>query len=81
MIGNNSSEGVFTMISRKLFVTFGMVAIPIAMYTATEDNDIHFNQLYMKTIATSDLRICAHCYKEVASEPEFRRNDRPHGVL
>jgi DNA end-binding protein Ku len=34
------------MISRKTVITFGMVAIPIAMYTATTDNDIHFNQLH-----------------------------------
>jgi hypothetical protein len=34
------------VISRKSVITFGMVAIPIAMYTATRDNDIHFNQLH-----------------------------------
>ena len=28
------------MVSRKSVITFGMVAIPIAMYTATQDNDI-----------------------------------------
>lgn len=32
------------MVLRKSVITFGMVAIPIAMYTATQDNDIHFNQ-------------------------------------
>ena len=34
------------MASRKSVITFGMVAIPIAMSTATRDNDIHFNQLH-----------------------------------
>ncbi|NLL35183.1 MAG: Ku protein, partial [Clostridiales bacterium] len=34
------------MASRKSVISFGMVAIPISMYTATQDNDIHFNQLH-----------------------------------
>ncbi len=54
------------MIAQKLVISFGMVAIPINMFAATQDNDIHFNQLhkgdhsrirYMKT--------CAHCGGEV----------------
>ena len=32
------------MISRKSVINFGMVTIRIAMYTATQDNDIRFNQ-------------------------------------
>ncbi len=34
------------MIAHKSVITFGMVAIPVEMYTATRDNDIHFNQLH-----------------------------------
>lgn len=46
-----------------------MVAIPIAMYTATQDNDIHFNQLHK----TDNSRIrykktCANCGKEIKTE-------------
>ncbi|WMJ85147.1 Ku protein [Oscillospiraceae bacterium LTW-04] len=56
------------MVSRKSVITFGMVAIPIAMYTATQDNDIHFNQLHKED--NSRIRYkktCAHCGKEIAS--------------
>ncbi|MGI6731650.1 MAG: Ku protein [Anaerovoracaceae bacterium] len=56
------------MVSRKSVITFGMVAIPIAMYTATQDNDIHFNQLHKDD--NSRIRYkktCSHCGKEVKS--------------
>ncbi len=56
------------MVSRKSVITFGMVAIPIAMYTATQDNDIHFNQLHEED--NSRIRYkktCAHCGKEISS--------------
>jgi DNA end-binding protein Ku len=46
-----------------------MVAIPIALYTATQDNDIHFNQLHKED--NSRIRYkksCAHCGKEITSE-------------
>ncbi|WMJ86895.1 non-homologous end joining protein Ku [Anaerocolumna sp. MB42-C2] len=57
------------MISRKSVITFGMVAIPIAMFTATQDNDIHFNQLHKED--NSRIRYkktCAHCGKEIKTE-------------
>ncbi|MDF3003746.1 MAG: Ku protein [Oscillospiraceae bacterium] len=56
------------MVSRKSVITFGMVAIPIAMYTATQDNDIHFNQLHKED--NSRIRYkktCAHCGKEIVA--------------
>lgn len=56
------------MVSRKSVITFGMVAIPIAMYVATEDNDIHFNQLHKED--NSRIRYkktCAHCGKEITA--------------
>ncbi len=56
------------MVSRKSVLTFGMVAIPIAMYTATQDNDIRFNQLHKED--NSRIRYkktCAHCGKEIGS--------------
>ncbi len=56
------------MVSRKSVITFGMVAIPIAMHTATQDNDIHFNQLHKED--NSRIRYkktCAHCGKEITS--------------
>jgi len=57
------------MISRKSVITFGMVAIPIAMYTATQDNDIRFNQLHKED--NSRIRYkktCAHCGKEIKTD-------------
>lgn len=57
------------MVSRKSVITFGMVAIPIAMITATQDNDIHFNQLHKED--NSRIRYkktCAHCGKEITSQ-------------
>lgn len=55
-------------VSHKSVISFGLVAIPIALYTATQDNDIGFNQLHK----TDHSRIrykktCAHCGKEVTS--------------
>ena len=57
------------MISRKSVITFGMVAIPIAMFTSTRDNDIHFNQLHKED--NSRIRYkktCAHCGKEITTK-------------
>lgn len=50
-----------------------MVAIPIAMFTATQDNDIHFNQLHKAD--NSRIRYkktCAHCGKEIKAEDIIR---------
>jgi DNA end-binding protein Ku len=61
------------MVSRKTVITFGMVAIPISLYTATQDNDIHFNQLHKED--NSRIRYkktCSHCGKELASEDIVR---------
>lgn len=57
------------MVSRKSVIAFGMVAIPIAMYAATQDNDIHFNQLHKED--NSRIRYkktCAHCGKEISPD-------------
>ncbi|MEL1134102.1 Ku protein [Desulfitobacterium sp. THU1] len=57
------------MISRKSVITFGMVAIPIAMYTATQDNDIHFNQLHKEDKSRIRYKkTCAHCEKEITAK-------------
>lgn len=55
--------------SKKSVITFGMVAIPIAMFTATQDNDIHFNQLHKDD--NSRIRYkktCSHCGREIKAE-------------
>lgn len=56
------------MLSRKSVIAFGLVAIPIGLYTATRDNDIRFNQLHKED--NSRIRYkksCAHCGKEIAA--------------
>lgn len=60
---------VTTMVSRKSVITFGMVAIPIAMYTTTRDNDIHFNQLHKEDNSRVRYKkTCAHCGKEITAK-------------
>ena len=57
------------MVSRRSVIAFGLVAIPIAMYTATQDNDIHFNQLHKED--NSRIRYkktCGHCGKEISAQ-------------
>lgn len=56
-------------VAHRSVISFGLVAIPVSMYTATQDNDIHFNQLHKED--QSRLRYkktCAHCGKELKSE-------------
>ena len=61
------------MFSRKSVITFGMVSIPIAMYTATQDNDIHFNQLHKEDNSRVRYKkACAHCGKELAANDIVR---------
>lgn len=46
-----------------------MVAIPIAMYTATQDNDIHFNQLHKEDKSRVRYKkTCKHCGKEINAQ-------------
>ena len=71
-------------IAHKSVISFGLVSIPIGMYTATQDNDIHFNQLHKD----DDSRIrykktCAHCGKELASSDIVKgyEYDKDHYVV
>ncbi len=55
-------------VSHKGAISFGLVYIPVALYTATQDNDVHFNQLHKED--NSRIRYkktCAHCGKEVTA--------------
>ena len=50
-------------------ITFGMVSIPIGMYTATESKDVSFNQLH--TVCNSRIRQkrwCPVCQVDVATD-------------
>ena len=56
-------------IAHRSVISFGLVAIPVSMYTATQDNDIHFNQLHREDQGRVRYKkTCAHCGKELKSE-------------
>lgn len=56
-------------VSNRTVISFGLVAIPISMYTATQDNDIHFNQLHKEDQSRVRYKkTCGHCGKELKSE-------------
>lgn len=50
-------------------LTFGMVSIPIKLYTATENKDISFNQLHRDCMARiKQQRVCSACEKQLESD-------------
>lgn len=56
-------------VAHKSVISFGLVAIPIGLYTATQDNDIHFNQLHKEDKSRVKYKkTCAHCGKELDNE-------------
>lgn len=71
-------------VAHKSVISFGLVAIPVAMYTATQDNDIHFNQLHKADNEKIKYKkTCAHCGKELASEDIIKgyEYDKDHFVI
>ncbi|HEX2986505.1 MAG TPA: Ku protein [Caproiciproducens sp.] len=65
-------------------ISFGLVAIPVSMYTATQDNDIHFNQLHKEDQSRVRYKkTCAHCGKELKSEDIIKgfEYDKDHYVV
>ncbi len=60
--------GVIMAVQHRSVISFGLVAIPIAMYTATQDNDIHLNQLHKDDNERIRYKkTCAHCGEELTS--------------
>ncbi|WP_027399293.1 non-homologous end joining protein Ku [Anaerovorax odorimutans] len=56
-------------VSHKGAISFGLVHIPVGLYTATRDNDIHFNQLCKEDNSRVRYKkVCAGCGKEVSSD-------------
>lgn len=52
----------------KSAISFGLVHIPISLHTATQDVDVHFNQLHKDDHSRIRYKkTCAHCGKEVSS--------------
>lgn len=55
-------------VSHRGAISFGMVHIPVGLYTATQDNDIHFSQLCKEDGSRVKYRkVCAGCGKEIGS--------------
>lgn len=53
-------------VAHKSVISFGLVSIPIGMYPATQDNNIHFNQLHDENKSRNKYKkTCAHCGKEI----------------
>ncbi|MPM11996.1 Non-homologous end joining protein Ku [bioreactor metagenome] len=56
-------------VSQRSVISFGLVAIPVAMYTSVQDSDIHFNQLHKEDQSRVRYKkTCAHCGKELKGE-------------
>jgi len=59
-------EVIFMAVSHRGAISFGLVHIPVGLYTATRDNDIHFNQLCKDDHSRVRYKkVCASCGKEV----------------
>ena len=55
-------------VSHRGAISFGMVHIPVGLYTATQDNDIHFNQLCKGDGSRVKYKkVCSGCGKEIGS--------------
>jgi DNA end-binding protein Ku len=47
-------------------ISFGLVHVPVKMYTATEDKDIHFRTLHEECgMPVNYAKTCRHCDKEI----------------
>lgn len=50
-------------------ISFGLVHIPVSLHTATQDNNIHFNQLCKEDGSRIRYKkVCASCGKEVGTQ-------------
>lgn len=55
-------------VANKTTIAFSLVSIPISMYTATQDNDISFNQLHKEDNSRIKYKkTCGHCGKEITT--------------
>ena len=71
-------------VSAKTVISFGLVAIPVAMYTATQSNDISFNQLHKDDGSRIKYKkVCAHCGNEVSASDIVKgyQYDKDHFVV
>lgn len=71
-------------VAHRTVISFGLVAIPVGLYTATQDNDIHFNQLHGEDQGRIKYKkVCAHCGKEITSDDIVKgyEYDKDHYVI
>lgn len=60
-------------VTHKSAISFGLVHIPVNLYTATQDTDISFNQLHKADHSRIKYKkVCTHCGKEVKAEDIVR---------
>lgn len=53
-------------VAHKGAISFGLVHVPVALYTATQDNDIRFNQLCKEDLSRVRYKkVCAGCGREI----------------
>ena len=56
-------------VSHRGAISFGLVHIPVGLYTATQDNDIHFNQLCREDGSRVKYKkVCASSVKELSTK-------------
>jgi len=56
-------------VSHKGAISFGLVYIPVGLYTATTDNDLHFNQLCRADGSRVRYKkVCSKCGEEVKND-------------
>lgn len=71
-------------VSHKGAISFGLVHIPVSLYTATQDNDISFNQLHKEDHARIRYKkTCGHCGIEVTTKDIVKgfEYDKDHYVI
>lgn len=55
-------------VSHRGAISFGIVHIPVGLYTATQDNDIQFNQLCKEDGSRVKYKkVCSSCGKEIGA--------------
>ncbi|MGH3630955.1 MAG: Ku protein, partial [Sciscionella sp.] len=71
-ISLSSISGDFNMAARAIWsgiITFGMVSIPVKLYTATENKDISFNQLHRECKSRiREQKMCPVCDRKIETE-------------
>jgi DNA end-binding protein Ku len=63
-------------------ISFGLVHVPVKMFTATEDKDIHLRMIHKECgTPISNVRTCPHCEKEVTWEQIARGYEQEKGLF